>query len=412
MTFRKSIWNILKISLIMIVPILVYNVGSTIILTENRTHPSPVENCNSQGMSSDIETSQDGIEVYEEQGNTVISVPEDMRTNLSFPQTSIEIIDRSGFSFDDGIYTPINDSESKIIYSVETSQIRAFDKVSANNYTVLPETSGNFGYNIDSSKNIINRLIYIGDEYSSENEEIGCQEFEYFGVGDYDIKTYDKMLERTSSRIPFNDNYSKIKVIFVNSNLQSGEQDIDGTSYSNVIFIEEGKNTRFLLLHEYIHTRQDYSSFNDDMQRPWFTEGTAQYHASNAMKEAGYLNNYEYNFRINLWLRQADNLNTRDAYLSESASINHYAIGPKVFHDYEMKFGDVESYKNREKSISDYYRDYDSKGGNCSTYICKALSTVLGYMHALHRRPIIYYVATPAYIALLEVLFTIKDRLT
>lgn len=411
MDAKARIIRVVKLSLLLLIPILTYNVGTTALLTSSMEHPEATSKCQSSGVEPSLQIGST-VDIVVDENTTTLSPDKNTSVEFSFSSTDINIVKIEGFESTADGYVSKQDEFSILSYDIKDSQNSAFGRLSIQdgNYTILPEISGDSGYNISPEQNLYGNLVYAADTYTTDYADVGCQGIEYFASGEYDIRTHEKMLERTSGRIPFNKNFSNIEVVFVDGDLDFEGVDAGAISTRNIILVEKDKNRRALFLHEYIHTRQEYYSLQPDMRRPWFIEGSAQYHSLDALKQSGYINRYEYNYIVSKWLKQADNLNTSEAYDRTDTYTNHYAFGPIVFQSYEEDVGELGNYTDGNTSLPDYYRSYKIDGGVCSDTICKVSSAGLGILYDFHKLPILY-VLFPVYLILLEIIGVVKSRL-
>ena len=353
------------------------------------TAEDPLVDCNTEGKSGEIDLSkQNIIDVTIVNGSTVLEIPRNADTTLKFNNPdniqvdSVENVEKQTESE----YSVSRTGKSRIRYKSTGmgTQLNRLGLPHSSNFTILPETSNNVTFNMESSQNPVGRVVYVGDQYYSDTESVGCQEVNYFSTGNKSIVKHAGMLRKAGGKIPFEKNYTEINVIIID-NIQSDSQvEPDAKSINNNIVINRGSNTERLFLHEYIHTRQSYQELSEEEQRSWFIEGSAQYHASRARYDAGIIHRYEYLSEIFLSWEQRTSNNVEEAYHSDSTIVNHYAFGPRIFHLYHET--------ETPETIGEYYSGYDANQQICNNKPCMLLTKTFAQLHSVHLRyPILYY---------------------
>lgn len=204
--------------------------------------------------------------------------------------------------------------------------------------------------NMTTSDGIVSRdLMYLGGHYHVHTVENGCETIRLIVPCDTRLRAspaavVEQQLNASKS-LDVGHRYDVMTMFAVENQPSNG---VTGLAYQKgdtvVWAVRPVESARSTWLHEYIHSRQGFSTA-DDMD--WFTEASATYYSSEIPRERDSISNRSYN--------SAFAFSTTSGVLTDphAGSLTHYYKGTLVLHELDRRIRDV---SGGENSLEDVFR--------------------------------------------------------
>lgn len=217
--------------------------------------------------------------------------------------------------------------------------------------------------NMTTSDGIVSRdLMFLGGHYHVHTVENGCETIRLIVPCDTRLSASpEAVVEQqlnASKTLDVGHRYDEVTMFAVENQPKDG---VTGLAYqkgdTTVWAARSVDSPRSTWLHEYVHSRQGFSTA-DDMD--WFTEASATYYSSEIPRERGSISNRSYNAAF-AFSKSSGVLTDPHA-----GSFTHYQKGAFVLHEIDRR---IRNASGGENSLEDVFRRLNSEySGQDVTY--------------------------------------------